>query len=157
MCTKETEELHRLVALWIAKCGRPQSIVEDAELGTLLAQILHLCQSKLRYQLPCEHTVRKHISLLGAEGKALGRDFIVRLIQSGVKVSISGDLWSDGGMGLFGIYAHGITETWEMEKALIGLVACDEKRHTAANIAKWTNEALIDIGLTTKELLEVVV
>ena len=44
-----------------------------------------------------------------------------------VKPSISGDLWSDNGMGLFGIYAHGITETWVMEKALIGLVACDDK------------------------------
>jgi len=57
----------------------------------------------------------------------LARDFIVRLIKSGVKPSISGDLWSDNGMGLFGIYAHGITETWVMEKALIGLVACDDK------------------------------
>ena len=51
----------------------------------------------------------------------------MRLLQSGVKVSISGDLWSSNGMGLFGIYAHGITETWVMEKALIGLVACDDK------------------------------
>ena len=29
---------------------------------------------------------------------------------SGVKPSISGDLWSDNGMGLFGIYAHGMNE-----------------------------------------------
>ena len=45
-----------------------------------------------------------------------------------VKVSISGDLWSDNGMGLFGIYALGITETWAVEKALIGLVACESDR-----------------------------
>ena len=45
--------------------------------------------------------MKTHLSLLGAEGKALGRDFIVRLIKSGVKPTISGDLWSDGGMGLF--------------------------------------------------------
>jgi hypothetical protein len=76
-------------------------------------------------------TVRKEISLLGLEGKALGRDFVVRLIKSGVKPSISGDLWSEGGMGLFGIFAHGITETWVMEKALIGLVACEKEHHTA--------------------------
>ena len=52
-----------------------------------------------------------HLKLLGLEGKALGRPLIVRLIKSGVKPSISGDLWSEGGMGLFGIYAHGISET----------------------------------------------
>ena len=51
-------------------------------------------------------------------------------------------------MGLFGIYAHGITETWVMEKALIGLVAYEKERHTAENIKKWTDEALVDIGFT---------
>ena len=58
-------------------------------------------------------------------------------------------------MGLFGIFAHGITEseTWVMEKALIGLVACEKERHTAENITKWTNEALEAIGLTPEGLL----
>ena len=55
-------------------------------------------------------------------------------MKSGVKPSITGDLWSEGGMGLFGIYAHGITDSWVMEKALIGLVACEKERHTADNI-----------------------
>ena len=76
---KETGELNRLVALWVTKCGRPQAITEDDELRTLLARILELCKSKLRYELPCSETVRNEISLLGCEGKALGRDFIVRL------------------------------------------------------------------------------
>ena len=39
-------------------------------------------------------------------------------------------------MGLSVIFAHGITDTWLMEKALIGLVACEKVRHTAVNIAK---------------------
>ena len=43
-------------------------------------------------------------------------------------------------MALFGIYAHGITETCKMEKALIALVACEKERHTAENIKKWTDE-----------------
>ena len=104
--------------------------------------------------LPCRETVKTHLSLLGAEGKALGRDFIVRLIKSGVKPTISGDLWSDGGMGLFGIYAHGISESWVMEKALIGLVACETERHTAENITKWTKDALLGIGLKAGDLLK---
>ena len=58
-------------------------------------------------------------------------------------------------VGLFGIYAHGITESWMMEKALVGLVACNTERHTAPNIIKWTQEALTSIGLTAEELLAV--
>ena len=150
---EESAELNRLVALWVSKCGRPQSITEDAELRRLLARILELCKAKLRYELPTRKTVRQELSLLGLEGKALGRDFLVRLIKSGVRPSISGDLWSDGGMGLFGIFAHGITETWVMEKALIGLVACEKERHTAENITKWTKEALEAIGLTAEGLM----
>ena len=34
-------------------------------------------------------------------------------------------------MGLFGIFARGITESWVMEKALIGLVASEKEHHTA--------------------------
>ena len=150
---KETAELNRLVAVWVTKCGRSQKIVEDAELRAVLARILELCKAKLRYELPCQETVRKEMKLLGHAGKALGRDFLVRLIKSGVKPSISGDLWSDSGMGLFGIYAHGITDTWVLEKALIGLVACESERHTAENIKKWTKEALQSIGLTEEGLL----
>jgi hypothetical protein len=57
-------------------------------------------------------------------------------------------------MGLFGIYAHGITETWVIEKALIGLVACASERHTAENIRKWTEEALTSIGFTPQALMD---
>ena len=114
-----------------------------------------MCRARLRYELPCQETVRSELSLLGAEGKAIiGRDFVVRLIKSGVKPSISGDLWSDSGMGLFGIYAHGITDTWVMEKTLIGLVACEAERHTAEKITKWTKEALESIGLANAKLME---
>ena len=58
-------------------------------------------------------------------------------------------------MSLFGIFAHGITETWILEKALIGLVACETERHTGENIAKWTKEALEGIGLEASDLVEV--
>ena len=145
--------LNRLVARWVAKCGRPQAIVEDEELKELLAAILELCKSKYRYELPCRGTVKRDLWLLGEDGKAVGRDFIKRLIISGVKVSITGDLWSDNGMGLFGIYAHGITETWVIEKKLIGLVACESQRHTAENITTWTNDALKSIGMDASVLL----
>ena len=121
----------------------------------LIARILELCKARLDYSLPCRQTVTRQLSLLGADGKAMGCDFIKRLLKSGVRPSISGDLWSDNGMGLFGIFAHGITETFVMEKYLIALIACDSERHTAPNIAKWTKEALEGIGLTHQELLKV--
>ena len=101
-----------------------------------------------------EETVRHHLSLIGSEAKVLAKNFVKGLLRSGVKASLSGDLWSDSGMGLFGIYAHGINyKTWDSEKKLIGLVACASERHTADNIEAWTQEALEGIGLTPAKLL----
>ena len=91
-------------------------IVEDKQLQNLRSRILELCRARLRYELPCRNTVGNDITLLGKEGKVIARDFLVRLIKSGVKPTISVALWSEGDMGLFGIYAHGITETWVLEK-----------------------------------------
>ena len=56
------------------------------------------------------------------------------------------------GMSLFGIYAHGMTESWKMEKALIALVAAESERHTAENIQRWTDDALNSIGFNPNEL-----
>ena len=41
---EHSAELDRLVARWIAKCGRSQRITADTELGELLARILELCK-----------------------------------------------------------------------------------------------------------------
>ena len=128
-------ELDRLVARWMAKCGRPQHIAEDKELQEVMSRMLELCKARLRYELPCEETVRRQLQLLGAEGKAISRDFLVRCLASGVKISITGDLWSENGMGLFGIFAHGMP-AFEMERALIGLVACESERHTQLTTSK---------------------
>ena len=117
----ETNELDRLVARWIAKCGRPQVVSQDQELKELLARILELCKARYRYDLPGRNTVHRHLQLLGAEGKAIARNFLVRCLKSGIKISMTGDLWSENGMGLFGMYAHGMPE-FKMEKVLIGLV-----------------------------------
>ena len=124
--TNESNELDRLAARWVAKCGRPTSITHDNELREYIARILELCKTRFRYDLPTKETVRRHLQLLGAEGKGIARNFVVRCLASGIKISITGDLWSENGMGLFGIYAHGMPE-FKMEKALIALIACESE------------------------------
>ena len=125
----------------------------------LLTRILELCKAKFRYvayDLPCEDSVKKHLDLLGAEGKEISRSMraLAPLGRQGKHQRRPVELWSDNGMGLFGIYAHGIAD-WSTgsEKALIGLVACESERHTAENVKKWTETALTEIGLTVKGLL----
>ena len=138
-----------------------------------ISRMLELCKARLRYQLPCAETVLQEVQLLCAEGKAVARRFCMRLLKNGIKIIISGDLWSENGMGLFGIYAHGIVDdndegcedmppainsddriAWQMENKLIGLVACESERHTKENINKWTKQALEGIGLDPEALVD---
>ena len=82
--------------------------MEDEQLRTLLARILELCHSAgcamsclcatQSQSTSCYWALRARCSLV------LARDFVVRLLRSGVKPTITGDLWSENGMGLFGIY-----------------------------------------------------
>ena len=148
------DELDKLAARWTAKRGRPQSITEDVELRELLARILELCKAQLRYELPCSNTIRSALKLIGAEARVIALNKVRGWLVSGVKFSMSGDLWSDSGMGLFGIYAHAMPGSFTMEKVLIGLVACESERHTGENIKQWTEEALRDMGLTPAKLLK---
>ena len=111
-------------------------------------------ERKHRYHLPSAETNVRHISLLGIEGKNIAREWIKQLILSGILVSISGDLWSEGGIGLFGIKGHGIDEGFELKTHLLALICCTEERHTADNIAKWTTEALKDMGLDAATMLK---
>jgi len=69
------KELDQLVARWIAVCGRPVSVVEEQPLRLLIARMLDLCKSKLRYELPCDDTVRNHLDVLGEMGKNNARVF----------------------------------------------------------------------------------
>ena len=41
------------------------------------------------------------------------------------------------GMGLCCVYAHGITDMHEMEKLLIGMLACASERHTAVSLTPF--------------------
>ena len=92
----------------------------------LLALVLDLRQSKVLLQLVLVAAASSSSELSSPEdaAKKLAADTLRRL------------RWPAG-------VAHGITDTWAMEKVLIGLpVACESKRHTAENIKKWTAEAL---------------
>ena len=91
--------------------------------------------------------LRSHLRLMSSHGKAVGLDFIIHLICSVQKLIITGNLWSDSGMALFGIYVDGMTEDWQMKRFLIGLIACEEDHHTAENIKMWIKDALVDIGV----------
>ena len=60
----------------------------------------------------------------------------------GLKVTLSGDLWSSHGTALFGLVMHGITKDWEMKELLAGAIPARLDPHTGEWVITATQEAL---------------
>jgi hypothetical protein len=91
-----------------------------------------------RYNGCCEKTVQQHVSFLAVECRARTMDFVKELKEMGLKVIISGGLWSSHGTALFGIIIHGITKDWEMKELLAGVVPARLDAHTG----EWVVEKI---------------
>ena len=60
----------------------------------------------------------------------------------GLKVTLSGDLWSSHGTALFGLVMHGITKDWEMKELLAGAIPARLDPHTGEWVITAIEEAL---------------
>ena len=65
----------------------------------------------------------------------------------GLKVTLSGDLWSSHGTALFGLVMHGITKDWEMKELLAGAIPARLDPHTGEWVITATEEALKNIDI----------
>jgi hypothetical protein len=92
------------------------------------------------------------VSHLAIAGRQEAAAFVKELKDMGLKVTISGDLWSSHGTALFGIIIHGITKDWEMKELLAGAVPARLDSHTGEWVVEQTEEALGKIGLTLDDI-----
>ena len=102
-------------------------------------------------------TIKSNVSLMALKGKENGKETVTLLLEDGIKVTISADLWSKNGCALLGILLHGILRhklpngkyQWCMVEKLAGAVPCRSERHTGeyvfeASIAEWEKLGITD-------------
>ena len=88
-------------------------IHEDLPLNFGESTYLHdfmLEVSKGSYKGACHDTVCGLVSVLSDLGQEQCRLFVSTCLRGGTKLSLSGDLWSADGIGLFAIFGHYINE-----------------------------------------------
>ena len=103
--------------------------------------------SKGSYKGDCADTVRGLVSVLSDLGQKQCRLFVSTCLRGGTKLSLSGDLWSADGIGLFVIFGHYINEGFQICSGLIGLVSCGAEHHTGDYVQNKTEEALLKLGI----------
>ncbi|KAK3246185.1 hypothetical protein CYMTET_44264 [Cymbomonas tetramitiformis] len=135
------DAIHRRVALWIARRKRPQSICEtDTELRDIFDFVLNGS-----YTLPTHKLVQQNILKLSTEGRAKFKALQAELKADGVLPSISGYIWSENGIALFGILAYWIDGDGRYFERLVGTIPFSEVRHTGAEILLATKKVLADM------------
>lgn len=131
----------KALAKFIIQGNQSISIVEQDYFKDFLLEA-----SDGKYDGCCRQTVKGYISQLGQEGREEATAWVSRALYDKQKISITGDLWSSNGCGLFGIMGHIITPQWKMESKLLGLEACGDVNHTGEMIRARPIEVFERLG-----------
>jgi hypothetical protein len=125
-------------------------VQEDLPLKVGESDVMHdflLEVSQDRYKGVSTGTVRVIVTEMSEEGKEQTKIFVIRCVEGGTRLSLSGDLWISDGMTLFAIFGHCINESFELGSCLLGLVSCVTVHHKGDYIKKKTEEVLMTLGI----------
>ena len=124
----------------------PLNLGESAHFQDFMLEV-----SKGSYKGASRQTVRALLSLLSDLGRKEARLFVSRCLQGGTRLTLSGDLWSADGIGLFAIFGHYINQDFQICSGLLGLVSCGAEHHTGDYVKQkleHTNIERVDCRLT---------
>ncbi|KAK3233451.1 hypothetical protein CYMTET_56256 [Cymbomonas tetramitiformis] len=99
------------------------------------------------YTPPCYQLVVQQILHMSHEHKTKLTKSILELLEEGILPSIAGDIWSQGGIAIFGILVYWLDQDFTYHEKLLAALPFSDVRHTAGTMESATKEACADIGL----------
>ena len=123
--------------------NRPLCIGEsDAELRDIFDFIFQGGYTPPTYKL-----VTQLILELSVEGKKNVKGELLALIEEGILPSLAGDIWSEGGIAIFGILVYFIDAEGVYHQKLLGALPFGDVRHTGDEIQKATKRCAATMGI----------
>ncbi|KAK3261734.1 hypothetical protein CYMTET_29362 [Cymbomonas tetramitiformis] len=113
----------RFLLVWVGVCRkRAFSICEDEEFRDIFNFIF-----QGGYVPPCHKLVTQNVLTLSVEGRNMVTISVKDLLAEKILPSIAGDIWSDGGIAIFGILVYWLTVDGKyMERLLCVTPRADE-------------------------------
>ncbi|KAK3236766.1 hypothetical protein CYMTET_53112 [Cymbomonas tetramitiformis] len=84
---------------------------------------------------------------LSAEARVRTRDAILAVLASEILPSISGDIWSEGGICIFGTLVYWLTPDFRLQEKLLAAIPFSDVRHTGPEILAATKKACAEMGV----------
>ncbi|KAK3235073.1 hypothetical protein CYMTET_54704 [Cymbomonas tetramitiformis] len=135
---EQRDRLHRKISLWLVRRGRPLTLPErDQEFRDIFEEIF-----KGGYTPPSYKLVVDMILSLSAEGKLKVKNAVADLMSEGILPSIGGDIWSQGGIAIFGVLlVYWLDANFKLHERLVAAIPFSSVRHTAAELESATLES----------------
>ncbi|KAK3245175.1 hypothetical protein CYMTET_45239 [Cymbomonas tetramitiformis] len=141
--SEQRDMLHLKISRWLVRCRRPLSLPEaDAEFREVFDLIF-----KGSYKPPSYNLVVQYVLKLSQQGKSRLITQLAALLEEGILPSLGGDIWSQGGIAIFGILVYWLDENFCIQERLLGALPFSEQRHTAEELEKATKQACAEFGL----------
>ncbi|KAK3256532.1 hypothetical protein CYMTET_34337 [Cymbomonas tetramitiformis] len=148
--TSQRKELHRRITLWLVRRKRPLTLPEnDSEFRDIFDFIF-----AGGYVPPTYKLVMQQMLELSSEGKENVRSAMDLLEREVISPSLAGDIWSEGGISIFGVLTYWIDVEFTLFERLVSAIPFSAVRHTASEIQSATKKACSDmhIGLYREDL-----
>ncbi|KAK3277244.1 hypothetical protein CYMTET_14736 [Cymbomonas tetramitiformis] len=140
---EQRDSLHKKITLWLVRRGRPLSLCEhDTEFREIFDEIF-----RGAYVPPTTHLVYDNILTLSAEGKVKVMEDLKHLFAEGILPSIAGDIWSEGGIAIFGVLVYWMDADFKIQERLVGAIPFSGVRHTGLEVEKAAKTACADFGI----------
>ena len=132
------------VVQWIMDHDRPRNMMQDVGLHHVMRKVQVLPGL---YTLPDDQRLVRGCARQGGRGVDAAREWILKSKAEGRRISIAGDIWTDGDLSFLAIVGYVIFDGWIWSRQVLAVVEFSKVKHTASQIKKQTIAALKGIGL----------
>ena len=144
MADVHRDECNIEMAKWLLDHDRPRAVAQDQGLHDLLRKVQLL---PWMYEPPDDQALARAYRRQGALGEDAARSWVLQAKAEGRKISVAGDIWTDGEVSLLAILGYIILDGWIWSKRVLAVVEFSKMKHTASHIKKETLEALKSVGM----------
>ncbi|KAK3250675.1 hypothetical protein CYMTET_39956 [Cymbomonas tetramitiformis] len=113
----------------------------------MLPQLTADQRDRLHRKIVLWLTVVDIVVALSVEGKIKVKRALQELAQEGILPSIGGDIWSQGGIAIFGILVYWIDSNFQYQERLVSAIPFSAVRHSGAKLQEATKKACATMGI----------
>ena len=123
-----SDDIDADVVQWLMDHDRVRHMLQDDGLGRVIKKIQIMPGL---YEMPGREKLNKAYKRQGEKGRDRAKEWVVKCKAEGRKVSISGDIWTDGSMSILAIVGYTIRDDWTWSKCVLAVIDFSKDRHLA--------------------------